>query len=93
MTTASGEKYGVEDLRYVRVTNLDDTNKITASFSSSSTTAGIECTAGSSAVLFDKRISGATSKGPISATSALDTLYLHNPNASGIDVELVVATK
>ena len=91
--TARGEKYSVEDLRYVRVTNLDSTNKVTVSFASSAAAAGVECNAGASAVLFDKRISGVASKTPVSSTKAIDTLYIHNPNASGVDVELVVATK
>ena len=33
---ASGSKYAVEDLRYVRVTNLDDTDRVVVSFSSTS---------------------------------------------------------
>tara|TARA_R110000824_G_scaffold152858_3_gene324256 strand:+ start:637 stop:1092 length:456 start_codon:yes stop_codon:yes gene_type:complete len=89
---ASGSKYAVEDLRYVRVTNLDDTDRVIVSFSSTSASAGLECKPKSSAVLFDKRLGAATSKSPISTTSTLDTVYLYNPTSSGIDVELVVAT-
>ena len=89
----SGDKFSVEDLRYVRVTNLDDTNNVTASFSSSGASAGIECTPGSSALLFDKRIGASGLSGPISKVGALDTLFLFNPNASGVDVEVVIASK
>lgn len=90
--TASGNKYSVEDLRYVRVTNLDDTDKVVVSFSSSSASAGIECKPKSSAVLFDKRIGASGLAGPISKTSTIGNVYLYNPTSSGIDVELVVAT-
>ena len=90
--TASGNKYSVEDLRYVRVTNLDDTDKVVVSFSSNSASAGIECKPKSSAVLFDKRIGASGLAGPISKTSTIGNVYLYNPTSSGIDVELVVAT-
>ena len=88
----SGNKYSVEDLRYVRVTNLDDTDRVVVSFSSSSASAGIECKPKSSAVLFDKRIGASGLPGAVSKTSTIGNVYLHNPTSSGIDVELVVAT-
>lgn len=89
---ASGNKHSVEDLRYVRVTNLDDTDRVVVSFSSSSASAGIECQPQSSAVLFDKRIGASGLAGPVSKTSTIGDVYLYNPTASGIDVEVVVAT-
>ena len=46
-----------------------------------------------SALLFDKRVGASGLSGPISKVGALDTLYLYNPNASGVDVEVVIATK
>ena len=90
--TASGNKYAVEDLRYVRVTNLDDTDRVVVSFSSTGASAGIECKPKSSAVLFDKRIGASGLAGPVSKTNTIGNVYLFNPTSSGIDVELVVAT-
>tara|TARA_B100000287_G_scaffold434493_1_gene499095 strand:- start:928 stop:1386 length:459 start_codon:yes stop_codon:yes gene_type:complete len=89
----SGDKHDVENLRYLRVTNLDDTNNIVASFASSSASAGLNMTAGSTAVLFDGKVSGIASKSPITTTANLDTVYLHNPHNSGVDIELVVASR
>lgn len=91
--STSGNQFNVEDLRYVRVTNLDNANNVTTSFSSVGASAGIECSPGSSALLFDKRVGASGLSGPISKVGALDTLYLYNPNASGVDVEVVIATK
>jgi hypothetical protein len=89
----SGQKYSIEDLRYFRLTNLDDKNNLTISLSSASASAGIECTPKSSIVLFDKRIGSASSQSPIATTKSLDTVYVVNPQVSGVDVEVVVATK
>ena len=89
----SGQKYSIEDLRYFRLTNLDDRNNITIALSSASSSAGIECTPKSSVVLFDKRVGSASSKSPIATTKSLDTVYVVNPQISGVDVEVVVATK
>ncbi len=89
---ASGNKYSTDDLRYVRVTNLDDTDRIVVSFSAPAASAGIECKPKSSTVLFDKRVGASGLAGPISKTSAIGNVYLYNPTASGIDVEVVVAT-
>jgi len=92
-TTPRNNEFDIDDLKYIRVTNLDDTDAVIVNFSDSSTaTAAIEVLAGKSVVLFDTDISGNATGGAISSTTALDALIIHNPNASVVDVEIVIAT-
>lgn len=92
-TTPRNNEFDIDDLKYIRVTNLDDTDAIIVNFTDSSTaTAGIEILAGKTVILFDTDISGNATGGAVTATAPLDTLAIHNPNASVIDVEVVIAT-
>ena len=86
-------EFDIDDLKYIRVTNLDDTDAVIVNFTDTSTaTAAIEILAGKSVILFDTDISGNATGGAVSSTAQLDTLAIHNPNASVIDVEIVIAT-
>lgn len=92
-TTPRNNEFDIDDLKYIRVTNLDDTDAVIVNFTDSGTaSAGIELLAGKTVVLFDTDISGNATGGAISTTAPLDTLAIHNPNASVIDVEVVIAT-
>ena len=92
-TTPRNNEFDIDDLKYIRVTNLDDTDAVIVNFRDSSTaTAAIEILAGKSVILFDTDISGNSTGGAVTTTAALDKLAIHNPNASIIDVEIVIAT-
>tara|TARA_R100001198_G_C5134017_1_gene150934 strand:+ start:149 stop:604 length:456 start_codon:yes stop_codon:yes gene_type:complete len=92
-TSPRNNEFDIDDLKYIRVTNLDDTDAVIVNFSDSGTaTAAIEILAGKSVVLFDTDISGNATGASETATTQLDTLAIYNPNASVIDVEIVIAT-
>ena len=92
-TTPRNNEFDIDDLKYIRVTNLDDTDAVIVNFVDNTVaTAAIEILAGKSVILFDTDISGNATGGAITSTSPLDTLAIHNPNASVIDVEIVIAT-
>ncbi len=92
-STPRNNQFDIDDLKYIRVTNLDDTDEVIVNFVDSSTeTAAIQVEAGKSVVLFDTKIAGADDGALQTAASALDTLVIHNPNATVIDVEVVIAT-
>lgn len=92
-TAPRNNEFDIDDLKYIRVTNLDDTDAVIVNFVDSSTaTAAIEILAGKSVILFDTDISGNATGGAVTSTTQLDTLAIHNPNASIIDVEIVIAT-
>ncbi len=92
-TSPRNNEFDIDDLKYIRVTNLDDTDAVIVNFSDSGTaTAAIEILAGKSVVLFDTDISGNATGNSETATTQLDTLAIYNPNASVIDVEIVIAT-
>ena len=92
-TTPRNNEFDIDDLKYIRVTNLDDTDAVIVNFVDNTVaTAAIEILAGKSVILFDTDISGNATGGAITSTTLLDTLAIHNPNASIIDVEIVIAT-
>jgi hypothetical protein len=92
-TTPRNNEFDIDDLKYIRVTNLDDTDSLIVNFIDNSTAnASIEIQAGKSVVLFDTDISGNSTGAEITATTQIDSLKIHNPNASIIDCEIVIAT-
>ncbi len=92
-STPRNNEFDIDDLKYIRVTNLDDTDEVIVNFIDSSTeTAAIQVEAGKSVVLFDTKIAGDDAGATQTSASAIDGLIIHNPNASVIDVEIVIAT-
>ena len=92
-STPRNNEFDIDDLKYIRVTNLDDTDEIVVNFIDSSTeTAAIQVEAGKTVVLFDTKVAGNSSGSAETAGSAISDLVIHNPNASVIDVEIVIAT-
>lgn len=92
-TAPINNEFDIDDLKYIRVTNLDDTDAVIVNFIDSGTSnAAIEVLAGKSVILFDTDINGNADGSAITTTAQLSTLAIHNPNASVIDVEIVIAT-
>ena len=87
-------QFDVDDLKYIRVTNLDDTEEIVVNFIDASTeTAAIQLEAGKSVVLFDTKIAGNSTGATETAGSAISDLKIHNPDSTNtVDVEIVIAT-
>lgn len=86
-------EFDIDDLKYIRVTNRDDTDAVIVNFIDSGTSvSAIEILAGKSVVFFDTDMNGNATGAAITTTAPLDTLAIHNPNASDIDVEIVIAT-
>ena len=93
-STPRNNEFDVEDLKYIRVTNLDDANEIIVNFVDASTeTAAIQVEAGKSVVLFDSKVAGDDAGATQTSASAISELKIHNPNASIVDVEVVIATE
>ena len=61
-------------------------------FNTLGSVSAIEILAGKSVVFFDTDMNGNATGSAITTTAPLDTLAIHNPNASDIDVEIVIAT-
>lgn len=92
-TAPINNEFDIDDLKYIRVTNLDDTDAVIVNFIDSGTSnAAIEVLAGKSVILFDTDINGNADGSAITTTAQLSTLAIHNPNASVKDVEIVIAT-
>ena len=83
-----------DDLKYIRVTNLDDTNPIIVNFASESNeTAALELPAGASAVMFEDELAGNATGAAETGTSVITDIFVHNAHASEtVDVEVVIAT-
>ena len=93
-STPRNNEFDVEDFKYIRVTNLDDANEIIVNFVDASTeTAAIQVEAGKSVVLFDSKVAGDDAGATQTSASAISELKIHNPNASIVDVEVVIATE
>ena len=91
-SSATNDKFDLEDTKYVRVTNLDDTSDLTLTLGGSSVAAGIKIPAGGSHVLFSPDINGAASGSALTSTASLVNLYIHNATGAAVDIVLVVAT-
>ena len=91
-SSATDDKFDLEDTKYVRVTNLDDTSDLTITLGGASVAAGIKIPAGGSHVLFSTDINGAAAGSALTSTASLVNLYIHNATGTAVDVELVIAT-
>ena len=89
----SSGKFDSDDFKYMRITNLDDTNAIQLNLTDASdATVAIEIGAGNSFTLFDTSIDGNASGAAITTTPhTIESVVVVTP-ASEVDVEIVVAT-
>jgi hypothetical protein len=93
LSTSTGEEFDTEDTKYIRVTNLDDTNEVILTLSVSAAAGAIELKPTSSTTIFSINASGAGSKAAITSVEAIETLFIHNAHASAsVDVEVFIAT-
>lgn len=93
ISTVTDNQFDVEDVKYIRVTNLDDTNVLLLTKAFSATSAVTELKATSSVVYFTPNGKGATSKAAITTTDDIETLFVHNPHAGdALDCEVFIAT-
>lgn len=93
ISAVTDNQFDVEDLKYIRVTNLDDAEHIVLTKAFASTSAATEIKAGCSAVFFTPNGNGATSKAAITSTDDIETLFVHNPHGSNVaDCEVFIAT-
>jgi len=92
LSTVTNDAYDTEDVRYIRVTNLDDTSEVILTLSQASTAAGLELKAGNSSTIFSINASGAASKAALNSASAIEEIHVHNGSGAAIDIELFIAT-
>tara|TARA_R100001443_G_scaffold83873_2_gene90602 strand:- start:1690 stop:2145 length:456 start_codon:yes stop_codon:yes gene_type:complete len=89
----SNANFDSDDFKYMRITNLDDTNAVQLNLTDASdATVAIEIGAGNSFTLFDTSIDGNASGNAITTTPhTIESVVLVTP-AAEVDVEIVVAT-
>ena len=93
ISTVTDNQYDVEDVKYIRVTNLDDTDHLILTKAFSATSAATELKPQSSVVYFTPNGNGATSKAGITTQDDIETLYVHNSHGSNaLDCEVFIAT-
>ena len=91
--TGNGANFDVDEIKYIRVTNLDDTNVLLLTKAFSATSAATELKPGCSVTFFTPNGNGATSKAGITSTDDIETLFVHNPHGGdALDLELFIAT-
>lgn len=93
ISTVTNNQFDVEDVKYIRVTNLDDTDAMILTKGFNATSSATELKAQSSVVYFTPNGNGATSKAGITTTDDIETLFVHNSHGgNAMDLELVIAT-
>ena len=91
-TAGTDADFDSDNVKYIRLLNLDDTASVIVTFSEASTAQAITLPALTSVVLFSPSIQGATSKAGISAIDPIETIFVRNESGAAVDMELVVAT-
>lgn len=94
-TTPTSPEFDYDDIKYIRITNLDDTNSVIITKASASTSAAEEVRAGGSIYMIDgaKDVKGAASKAAQTAMAEIQTLYAYSATATvTLDIEVVIAT-
>ncbi len=92
LSTSTGEEYDTEDTKYIRLTNLDDTNEIIVTLAVTAAAGAVELKPGSSTTLFSINANGAGSKAAQTTVDAIEAIYVHNAHGSAsVDVELFIA--
>ena len=86
-------KYDSDLVKYIRITNLDDTTGLLVTYEDTSTSnACIEIPAGASHILFSTSIAGdASGSAAITAVNAMNKIYIRNNAGSSTDCEIFVA--
>ena len=93
ISTVTDNQFDVEDVKYIRVTNLDDTDALVLTKAFNSTSSATELKAQSSVVYFTPNGNGATSKAAITTTEDIETLFVHNSHGgNALDLEIIIAT-
>lgn len=93
ISTVTDNQFDVEDVKYIRVTNLDDTDALILTKAFNSTSSATELKAQSSVVYFTPNGNGATSKAAITTTDDIETLFVHNAHGgNALDLEIIIAT-
>ena len=91
----SGLQYDSDDVKYIRITNLDDTNPVTVSINSAgNASSAVQLSAGASLVLFDDLVDGNATGGAITRqplTYVVDSIYV-STSANETDIEFAVAS-
>ena len=92
-TKTSESEYDVGNLQYVRITNLDDTATVIASYNTTGpATATLPIKPGGSLLLFGKGANGIASDTIPESTLSLENIYLRT-SRTGVDVEFLIATQ
>ena len=92
-SAGTGSNFDVEDFKYMRITNLDDTENLILTKAFNATSAGTELKAGCSVTYFTPNGLGATSKAGITTQDDIETLFVHNAHGgNAADVEIIIAT-
>ena len=91
--TGNGINFDVDEIKYLRVTNLDDTENLIVTKGFNATSSAVELRAGCSETYFSPNGLGSTSKAAITTTDDIEALFIHNPHGSNVvDVEVFIAT-
>ena len=93
ISTVTNDQFDVEDVKYIRVTNLDDTDALVLTKAFNATSSATELKAQSSVVYFTPNGNGATSKAGITTTDDIESLFVHNSHGgNALDLEVFIAT-
>jgi hypothetical protein len=88
-------EFDYANIKYIRITNLDDTNSVIITKASAATAAAEEVRAGGSIYMINgaKDVKGAASKAAQTALAEIETLYAYSATATvTLDIEVVIAT-
>ncbi len=92
-STGDGANFDVEDLKYMRITNLDDGEGLILTKAFNATSAATELKAGCSVTYFTPNGFGATSKAAITTQDDIETLFVRNNHGgNAVDLEVFIAT-
>tara|TARA_R100000655_G_scaffold26970_1_gene55292 strand:+ start:1721 stop:2176 length:456 start_codon:yes stop_codon:yes gene_type:complete len=92
-SAGDGANYDVEDVKYIRLTNLDDTENLILTKAFNATAAATELKAGCSVTYFSPNGFGATSKAAITTQDDIETLFVRNNHGgNAVDLEVFIAT-
>ena len=93
ISTVTNDQFDVEDVKYIRVTNLDDTDALILTKAFNATSSATELKAQSSVVYFTPNGNGATSIAGITTTDDIESLFVHNSHGgNALDLEVFIAT-
>ena len=95
LSAPTSSEFDTENTKYIRITNLDDTNSVIITKATSGTSAAEEVRAGGSIYMIDgaKDVKGATSKAAQTALAEIQTIYAYSATATvTLDIEVVIAT-